>query len=164
MPIGLMMSIMMERPPRALLALKFSLYKLGFLSPFPTSLAKGYDAPFPDASFRWDQGRCQATSQLYLRRCHWKSSERLGNFLRTSRSPLSVPLSDNDPVTAGGRGQFLDKVPGTRGLDHPTIPGGGHFVQESAPEEDILRHIVTDKNKLGLLQQAPVKALPNMTS
>ena len=135
MPIGLMMSIMMERPPRALLALKFSLYKLGFLSPFPTSLARGYDAPFPDASFKMGPRAMPSYVPTLSTSPSLEEQRKAWEFFENFEKPFVCAFSDDDPVTAGGRAQFLDKVPGTRGLDHPTIPGGGHFVQESEPEK-----------------------------
>ena len=38
-------------------------------------------------------------------------------------------------MTKGGEIEFLKKVPGTKGLPHTTIKGGGHFVQEGAPDQ-----------------------------
>jgi len=38
-------------------------------------------------------------------------------------------------VTAGIEKEFLNRVPGTKGLPHTTIKGGGHFVQENAPDQ-----------------------------
>ena len=38
-------------------------------------------------------------------------------------------------MTAGAQQEFLDRVPGTRDLPHTTIKGGGHFVQENAPDQ-----------------------------
>ena len=52
MPIGFMMSMTMEERPGLVSALKFFLHRLGVQSPFPTPLARGYDAPFPDPSFK----------------------------------------------------------------------------------------------------------------
>ena len=52
MPIGFMMSMMMEKTAKPLQALKFLMHSLGMYSPLPTSLAKAYDAPFPDPSYK----------------------------------------------------------------------------------------------------------------
>jgi len=55
--------------------------------------------------------------------------------------PFLCAFADNDPVTQGGEKQFLDRVPGTKGLPHTSIKGGGHFVQENAAEQ-LSREIV----------------------
>jgi haloalkane dehalogenase len=38
-------------------------------------------------------------------------------------------------VTAGGEKIFIERIPGARGQPHRIIAGGGHFIQEDAPEE-----------------------------
>ena len=133
MPIGLMMSIMMERPPPALLALKFSLYKLGLLSPMPTSLARAYDAPFPDASFKMGPRAMPSHVPTLSTSPSLEEQRKAWEFFETFEKPFVCAFSDNDPVTAGSQAQFLERVPGTKRLEHPTIPGGGHFVQEKEP-------------------------------
>jgi haloalkane dehalogenase len=135
MPIGLMMSIMMERPPRMLLGLKFALYKLGLISPLPTPLAKGYDAPFPDASYKMGPRAMPSSVPTLATSPSLDEQRKAWDFFETFEKPFVCAFADNDPVTAGSQAQFLEKVPGTRGLDHPSIRGGGHFVQENAPEK-----------------------------
>jgi len=56
-------------------------------------------------------------------------------FYETFAKPFLCAFADDDPVTKGGEAQFREKVPGTRGLPHTTIKGGGHFVQENAPDQ-----------------------------
>lgn len=52
--------------------------------------------------------------------------------LRRWDKPFLVAFSDGDPIT-GAMAPVLKKlVPGTQGLDHPTIAGAGHFLQEDA--------------------------------
>lgn len=49
--------------------------------------------------------------------------------------PFLTPFSDGDPIT-GAMAPILRKlVPGAAGLEHPTIEGAGHFLQEDAGEE-----------------------------
>jgi haloalkane dehalogenase len=56
--------------------------------------------------------------------------------------PFLVAFSDSDPIT-GAMAPILRKlVPGTAGLDHPTIAGAGHFLQEDAGTE--LGRVVRD--------------------
>ncbi|WP_309649579.1 haloalkane dehalogenase [Nocardioides sp.] len=49
--------------------------------------------------------------------------------------PFLTPFSDGDPIT-GAMAPILRKlVPGAAALEHPTIEGAGHFLQEDAGEE-----------------------------
>lgn len=55
--------------------------------------------------------------------------------LSTWDKPFLTPFSDGDPIT-GAMAPILRKlVPGAAGLEHPTIEGAGHFLQEDAGEE-----------------------------
>jgi haloalkane dehalogenase len=62
--------------------------------------------------------------------------------LSASEVPFLVAFSDQDPIT-GAMAPILRKlIPGTEGLDHPTIEGAGHFLQEDAGAE--LGRVVAD--------------------
>jgi haloalkane dehalogenase len=49
--------------------------------------------------------------------------------------PFLTAFSDQDPITRGTEKVLHKLIPGTRGQDHPTIAGGGHFLQEDQGEE-----------------------------
>ena len=49
--------------------------------------------------------------------------------------PFLTAFSDSDPITAGMEPILQRHVPGAAGLDHPTIAGAGHFLQEDAGAE-----------------------------
>ncbi|HEX8374451.1 MAG TPA: hypothetical protein VF606_04650, partial [Geminicoccaceae bacterium] len=55
--------------------------------------------------------------------------------LGTFDKPFVTCFSDADPITKGGERVFQSRVPGARGQPHRTIAGGGHFLQEDAPDE-----------------------------
>ena len=55
-------------------------------------------------------------------------------MLRTFDKPFLCAFSDADPITGGADALFLADVPGTRGQEHPTITGAGHFLQEDSGE------------------------------
>jgi haloalkane dehalogenase len=58
--------------------------------------------------------------------------------------PVVTCFSDKDAVTHGGERIFIERVPGARGQPHIIVEGGGHFLQEDAPEQlvgIILDHI-----------------------
>ena len=44
-------------------------------------------------------------------------------------------FSDGDADHRGADRVFLQRVPGTKGMPHTTIAGGGHFLQEDKGEE-----------------------------
>lgn len=135
MPVGFMMSMMMEQHSNPSRALKFILHSLGMYSPFPTPLALAYDAPFPDPSYKMGP-RAMPSQVPTLPTSPSLEQQRLAwEFFDTFEKPFLCAFSDNDPVTAGLDTLFKERVPGTKGLPHSTIKGGGHFVQENAPDQ-----------------------------
>jgi haloalkane dehalogenase len=61
--------------------------------------------------------------------------------LSVSPSPMLVAFSDSDPITGPMAAIFQREMRGAQGIDHPTIRGAGHFLQEDAGEE-LANHIV----------------------
>ena len=100
-----------------------------------------YDAPFPDDSFK-------AGARIFpslvptapddptasANRAAWEIFDRW-------EKPFLCCFSDRDPVTRGGDGAFLSRVPGTAGQPHETIENAHHFVQEDSPK-DVARIIL----------------------
>jgi len=111
------------------------LVQSGCRSSLTPDVRAGYDAPFPDESFkagpramptlvptRPDDPATEANRAAWKRLTEW-------------RKPFLVAFSDGDPIT-GAMGPILARsVPGTAGLSHPTISGAGHFLQEDAGPE-----------------------------
>ncbi len=137
LPVGLMMQMMMEQAAPSVKAINYFMNKLGLfrISPFRSSLAKAYDAPFPSAEFKMGVRAMpshvpttSASSSLAQQAAAWAFFERF-------EKPFLCAFADNDPVTFGLDKTFIEKVPGTQGLPHRTIKGGGHFVQEGAPDQ-----------------------------
>ena len=135
MPIGFMMSMMMERQSNLMKAIKFMLHSAGMHSPLPTDLARAYDAPFPDPSFKMGPRAMPSQVPTLPTSPSLEQQRKAWEFFETFDKPFLGTFSDNDPVTAGLDEQFKQKVPGTRGQPHTSIRGGGHFVQENAPEQ-----------------------------
>ena len=48
--------------------------------------------------------------------------------------PFLTAFSDGDPITGGAEAPLQQMIPGARGREHPTVPGG-HFLQEDKGEE-----------------------------
>ncbi len=96
----------------------------------------GYCAPFPDESYT--AGARRFPSLVPLLPHH--QSEREANdkawaVLQQFHRPVLTAFSDGDPVTRGGEHAFQERIAGAKGVDHVTIAGAGHFLQEDAPEK-----------------------------
>ena len=103
LPIGFVMSMMLEQPAAPLQALKFFLHKMGSTLPLPTPLGRAYEAPFPDASFKMgprampSQVPTTSTSpSLEAQRLAWE-------FFDSFDKPFLCAFADNDPVTANSQ-------------------------------------------------------------
>ncbi len=135
LPIGFMMSMTMEKRSNLARAWKFLLHSAGVHSPFPTPLAKAYDAPFPDPSYKMGPRAMPSQVPTLPSSPSLEHQRKAWEFFATFEKPFLCAFADNDPVTAGLDKQFIETVPGARGLPHTTIKGGGHFVQENAPDQ-----------------------------
>ena len=135
LPIGFLMSMMMENQPRIVQAIKFLLHSAGMQLPFPTALAKAYEAPFPDASYKMGPRAMPSEVPTLPTSPSLEQQAQAWKFFESFDKPFLCAFADNDPVTAGGQKEFVARVPGTKGLPHTTIKGGGHFVQENAPDQ-----------------------------
>ena len=106
----------------------------GSLSELSDGVRAAYDAPFPDDSYK---AAPRAMPMLVptspddpaaaANRAAWQR-------LRRWTKPFLCAFSDSDPVTRGADELFKQQVPGCAGLEHPVIPGAGHFVQEDQGE------------------------------
>jgi haloalkane dehalogenase len=94
-----------------------------------------YDAPFPSEEF------CAGPRQLPLLMGLTPSSacarlnRRTMAALAAFEGPFLTAYSDTDPGTAGWDEVLRTHVAGARGLTHPELAGGGHFVQEDRGRE-----------------------------
>ena len=102
-----------------------------------------YDAPFPDDTYKAGARKFPAlvpTSPddpaAEPNRKAWDE------VLSKWEKPFLCAFSDGDPITANADKAFQSRVPGTTGMPHTTIKGGGHFLQEDCGEE--LASVVVD--------------------
>jgi haloalkane dehalogenase len=118
------------------------LVQSGCLTALPAGVLAAYDAPFPDESF---MAGVRAMPRLVptapddpaapANRAAWRR-------LSTWDRPFLVAFSDGDPITGGMAPILKRSVPGAAGLDHPVLPGAGHFLQEDAGER--LGEVIVD--------------------
>ncbi len=135
LPIGLIMSMTLQPPPKPVQAIKVLLNKLGITSPLPTPLAKAYEAPFPDPSYKMGPRAMPSQVPTLPTSPSLEEQRKAWQFFESFDKPFLCAFADNDPVTREGEAAFLARVPGTKGLPHTTIKQGGHFVQENEPQQ-----------------------------
>lgn len=106
----------------------------GCTQPLTEAEVAAYDAPFPDE--RYKEGARQFPLLVPTRPDDPASeaNRRAWETLRRWKAPWLCAFSDSDPVTAGGDQGFRREVPGCAGIEHVTITGAGHFLQEDAGE------------------------------
>ena len=134
LPVGFFISMMLKPPAKPVQAIKFLLNKAGVTSPLPTPLARAYDAPFPDPSYKMGPRAMPSHVPTLPTSPSLLQQRKAWGFFDAFEKPFLCAFCDNDPVTGGLQEAFMKRVPGAKGLPHATIRRGGHFVQEIAPE------------------------------
>ena len=102
----------------------------------------GYDAPFPDDTFKAGARIFPALVPTSPDDPASADNVVAWSVLERFEKPFLLTFSDQDAVTAGGDAPFLAKVPGANGQPHVTIEGGGHFLQEDRGAE--LADVIVD--------------------
>jgi haloalkane dehalogenase len=103
-----------------------------------------YDAPFPNEGFKAGARQFPALVPVTPEHASVAENKAAWEVLSRFDKPVVTCFSDKDAVTAGGEKVFIERVPGAHGQPHTIVAGGGHFLQEDAPEElvrIILDHI-----------------------
>ncbi|WP_436792581.1 haloalkane dehalogenase [Actinospongicola halichondriae] len=95
----------------------------------------GYDAPFPDDTFKAGARIFPALVPTSPDDPASAVNVAAWTVLEQFTKPFLLTFSDQDAVTKGGDAPFLAKVPGAQGQAHTTIEGGGHFLQEDRGPE-----------------------------
>ena len=114
----------------------------GCRTPLAPEVIAAYEAPFPDE--RYKAGARQFPLLVPTRpddpasaanRAAWEVLQRWDK-------PFLTAFSDQDPITRGSERVMQKLIPGAAGRAHPTIAGGGHFLQEDCGEA--LARVVID--------------------
>ncbi len=112
----------------------------GCVRPMDDAVRAAYDAPFPDESFKAGPRAMPTLVPTSPDDPAAEANRAAWEVLARWTKPFLVAFSDGDPIT-GAMAPILRKlIPGTAGLDHPTLAGAGHFHQEDAGER--LGHVV----------------------
>jgi haloalkane dehalogenase len=110
------------------------LVQAGCITPLPDRIRAAYDAPFPDESYKAGPRAMPGLVPVRPDDPASEANRAAWQALRHFDKPFLVAFSDRDPITTGMAPILREWVPGARGLDHPTITGAGHFLQEDAGE------------------------------
>jgi len=94
-----------------------------------------YDAPFPDESYKAGPRAMPGLVPTSTDDPATEANRTAWAALATWTKPFLVAFSDSDPITGAMAPVFHKVVPGTQGLQHPTIARAGHFLQEDAGPE-----------------------------
>jgi haloalkane dehalogenase len=107
----------------------------GCARPMAEEARAAYDAPFPEERAK---AAVRALPGLVPTRPDDPASDAnraAWEVLSRSDLPFLVAFSDSDPITGAMAPILRQLIPGTRGLDHPTVSYAGHFLQEDAGDE-----------------------------
>lgn len=102
---------------------------------------RGYDAPFPDGTFKAGPRALPQLIPLCEGDPAVPENRRAWEVFREWRKPFLTAFSDRDPITGPFASVFRERTPGCQNRDHPTVQGAGHFVQEDKGPE--LANIIT---------------------
>ncbi len=114
---------------------------IGFLvsaavvDPMAPAVVAGYDAPFPEASYKAGALAFPDLIPQDPDNPATPDNQRAWEVLSTWEKPFLCAFSDSDPITRGGDRAFLSRIPGCAGQPHTVIEGGGHFLQEDRGPE-----------------------------
>ncbi len=102
----------------------------------------GYDAPFPDESFKAGARQFPMLVPTTPENPASQANRDAWKVLAGLDIPFLTAFSDKDPITKGGDIAFQKAITAAQGQKHITIEGGGHFLQEDKGEE--LARVVAD--------------------
>ena len=93
-----------------------------------------YDAPFPGEEFKAGARAMPNLVPTSLDDPASAANIAAWQQLSTMDIPFLVAFSDQDPITGPMAPVLRSTMPGAAGVEHPTITGAGHFLQEDAGE------------------------------
>ena len=133
LPIGFMMSMMMEKNSTFKILISYLFLRLGLrkLLPLNSIIDHAYEAPFPDPSFKI--GPRAMPSHVPIIPDESLDAVRVArNFFKNWKKPFLSVFAGNDPVTNGVERDVLKMCPNAKSIPHI---GGGHFYQWTRPKE-----------------------------
>ncbi len=102
--------------------------------PTPEIIA-AYDAPFPDESYKEGARIFPKLVPTSPDDPAVQDQATAWEVLKKFEKPFMTAFSDSDPITKGGYRILQELIPGCKSVEHKTVVGGGHFLQEDKGEE-----------------------------
>lgn len=93
-----------------------------------------YDAPFPTEEHKVGPRVMPGLVPVTLEDPAAPANLAAWEVLKRWEKPFLCAFSDGDPITGPLAPLLAAQIPGAAGIDHPTIEGAGHFLQEDAGE------------------------------
>lgn len=95
----------------------------------------GYDAPFPDDSFKVGARILPFLVPISTNDPEHEANKKAIELFKQWKKPFLTAFSDKDPITRGGDRFWQALVPGAAGQKHIIIKNASHFVQEDKGPE-----------------------------
>lgn len=107
----------------------------GTASDLSSDVIQGYNAPFPDDSYKAGPRIMPSLVPTTKNDPETKANKAAWGVFYKWEKPLLTAFGDSDPITRGAYRPWQDTVPGAKGQNHTLVEGGGHFVQEDKGPE-----------------------------
>jgi haloalkane dehalogenase len=101
----------------------------------PEDVIRGYDAPFPDESYKAGARQFPLLVPSSPDDPAAPANRAAWEVLMKWEKPVLTAFSDKDPITRGGETIIQKLIPGAKDQPHTTIKDAGHFLQEDKGEE-----------------------------
>lgn len=107
----------------------------GCAVPLGDEVVAAYDAPFPDESFKSGARQFPMLVPTSPSDPASAPNRRAWGALERWTKPFHTVFGDSDPITHGADRALRERVPGARDVEHVTLAGAGHFLQEDEGAE-----------------------------
>ncbi|MFX1499268.1 MAG: haloalkane dehalogenase [Promethearchaeota archaeon] len=107
----------------------------GTVTNLSDEILRGYDAPFPDDSYKAGARIMPSLVPISRDDPEYKANKQAIKMYGEWNKPFLTAFSDGDPITRGTEALWINHVPGARDLKHLTIKDAGHFLQEDKGPE-----------------------------
>jgi haloalkane dehalogenase len=101
----------------------------------PDEIRAAYEAPFPDQSYMAGARVFPSLVPIFPDDPEIPANKKAWEVLAALDKPFLTAFSDSDPVTAGMEKVLQERVAGAKAVEHVTIRGAGHFLQEDKGPE-----------------------------
>jgi haloalkane dehalogenase len=133
LPVGFMQSMVWDKRSVVSAVLNYFFVLIGKYgaSPFKSDIAKIYEAPFPDPSYKMGV-RAMPSHVPTIPDQSLEEQRKAREFFFTWDKPFLSVFAGDDPVTNGIEQDVLEMCPNAKSAPHI---GGGHFYQWKRPRE-----------------------------